>query len=211
MKKIFLSFLIGLFSISIPAALALTTMYSDLFGDEWYANSVKDLTEEGIIKGYDDNTYRPNEMVNRAELAVMLDRLIEQERARERVCDKLAIFNDYEWFSKLNTSYKEFPSSDPFPRTDIALEAGNGCLLSPFFVFVPGQDSVGCHEIFLYDIFDDELKKADFECGNEITGINSEYAPFTGFLGEGGKCTMYKGKYFFRENKVEVEERDCGR
>ena len=31
----------------------------------------------GIIKGYDDNTLRPNEYVTRAEYAVMLDRFLE--------------------------------------------------------------------------------------------------------------------------------------
>lgn len=42
----------------------------------WVYTHVMSLTEKGIIKGYDDNTFRPNLNLTRIELAVMLDRIL---------------------------------------------------------------------------------------------------------------------------------------
>ncbi|KPU27440.1 hypothetical protein TR13x_05050 [Caloranaerobacter sp. TR13] len=42
----------------------------------WAYTHVMSLTEKGIIKGYDDNTFRPNINLTRTELAVMLDRIL---------------------------------------------------------------------------------------------------------------------------------------
>jgi hypothetical protein len=211
MKKILIAFFVGIFVATIPAVFALSTIFSDVSGEEWYANSALSLNDKDIFQGYDDNTFRGSEYVNRAELSVILDRLLEYERDLDFHCDKLAVFNDYGWYDALNEKYKEYPSSDgPIaPHQNIDPENGEGCLDSPFFVFIPGQHNLGCHEIFMYDIHHDELIRGDFGCVNQFTGMNHEYASFTGFLGSGGACTIYNGKYFYRENKVEVESRNC--
>lgn len=41
----------------------------------WGADSIKKVIDQGIIPGYSDGTWRPNEPIKRAELAVILDRL----------------------------------------------------------------------------------------------------------------------------------------
>lgn len=41
----------------------------------WFTGAVYTLTSMGIIEGYDDGTYKPYNNVNRAEIAVLLDRL----------------------------------------------------------------------------------------------------------------------------------------
>ena len=56
---------------------AATQVFSDVPEDAWYTEAVNSLSEKGIIQGYPDGTFGPNNNVNRAELAVMLDRLIE--------------------------------------------------------------------------------------------------------------------------------------
>ena len=70
MKKSLYFFLFILF---IPAAYA-TSYFTDVPEGEWYEDSVSHLFDEGVIEGYEDDTYRPEAYVNRAELAVMLDR-----------------------------------------------------------------------------------------------------------------------------------------
>lgn len=75
MKKLSL-FLIGLIAGIVPTAFAAATIFSDVNDTDWYYEAVTSLQEKGIVAGYDDDTYRPSNNVNRAELAVMLDRLI---------------------------------------------------------------------------------------------------------------------------------------
>ncbi|PIQ79801.1 hypothetical protein COV81_00790 [Candidatus Peregrinibacteria bacterium CG11_big_fil_rev_8_21_14_0_20_41_10] len=59
------------------ATFAATIKFSDVAENMWYTNAVERLSQKGIITGYADGTFGPNKNVNRAELAVMLDRLIQ--------------------------------------------------------------------------------------------------------------------------------------
>lgn len=47
------------------------TSFSDISQNEWYAGYVSYLEKYGIIKGYDDNTFRPNSCVTRAEFVAI--------------------------------------------------------------------------------------------------------------------------------------------
>lgn len=75
MKKLPL-FLLGLLAGIIPTAFA-ATIFTDVDESAWYAEAVQSLTDKGIIKGYDDGTFKPSDNVNRAELAVTLNRLLD--------------------------------------------------------------------------------------------------------------------------------------
>ncbi|PKM43548.1 MAG: hypothetical protein CVV03_08550 [Firmicutes bacterium HGW-Firmicutes-8] len=49
------------------------------FADEipsWALGSVAAAVNQGIVKGYDDGTFQPNRVINRAEMAVMLDKAL---------------------------------------------------------------------------------------------------------------------------------------
>jgi len=48
--------------------------YKDI-ANAWGRDSIIKAIEKGIIPGYDDNTWKPNEPVKRADIAVILDRL----------------------------------------------------------------------------------------------------------------------------------------
>ena len=75
MKK--LSFLlIGFIAGLIPTAFA-ATVFTDVEESSWYYEAVQSLSEKDIIKGYEDGSFKPSDNVNRAELAVTLDRLID--------------------------------------------------------------------------------------------------------------------------------------
>jgi hypothetical protein len=73
MKKLPI-FLLGLLLGTIPTAFAVSMTFSDVSEDAWYYTSVSSLYNSGIVEGYTDNTYRPENSVNRAEMAVMLDK-----------------------------------------------------------------------------------------------------------------------------------------
>ena len=76
MKKTISLVVLGVLAGFISTVFALSTLFSDVPANSWYSSAVSSLAEKGIIKGYEDNTFRPENNVNRAELAVRLDRLI---------------------------------------------------------------------------------------------------------------------------------------
>jgi hypothetical protein len=74
--KIFTSAVLGVFLVS---ALALASggfyqYFSDVDEGDWYMEAVHSLRSMGVVDGYGDGSYQPTWNVNRAELAVMLDR-----------------------------------------------------------------------------------------------------------------------------------------
>ncbi|MFJ7953184.1 DUF6612 family protein [Lysinibacillus sp. NPDC096418] len=50
--------------------------FKDLNKSSEYYESITKLTALGVVKGYDDNTFRPNETVTRGQLAVMIARAL---------------------------------------------------------------------------------------------------------------------------------------
>lgn len=89
--KHFPLFVVGILVGAVPTAFAAATLFSDVDDSEWYYEAVASLEEKGIIQGYPDNTYKPSSYVNRAELAVTLDRLISYIENGEAVSSATAI------------------------------------------------------------------------------------------------------------------------
>ena len=79
MKKILFVFIVVVLSGSVVlAATELTglTNFVDIAPGSWYEASVAELQQKNIIQGYDDNTYKPAKAVNRAELAVVVSKVL---------------------------------------------------------------------------------------------------------------------------------------
>ena len=53
--------------------------YPDVTSDYWAAPQIKELTEKGVIVGYPDGTFQPDENVSRAEFASMAIKALGQE------------------------------------------------------------------------------------------------------------------------------------
>lgn len=51
--------------------------FSDVNSNDWFADSVEELSQIGVIEGYPDGTFKPSNNANRAEIAEMLSRLLE--------------------------------------------------------------------------------------------------------------------------------------
>ncbi len=52
-----------------------TVPFRDVMEDDWYAGAVVKLCDEKILSGYEDNTFRPQKPISRAEFAALLSRL----------------------------------------------------------------------------------------------------------------------------------------
>lgn len=81
MFKKFIWFIAGvLTALSFTTAIALSPIppFDDV-GEfsNWYRDAVRNMQLKGVIKGYDDYTFRPDNTLTRAEHVVTLDRLYE--------------------------------------------------------------------------------------------------------------------------------------
>lgn len=50
--------------------------FSDVTGDEWFANAIQDAVNLGLIGGYEDGTVRPNNNITRAESCAIVNRTL---------------------------------------------------------------------------------------------------------------------------------------
>ena len=55
--------------------------YTDLKPDHWAYPQIEELTNEGILVGYPDKSFHPDENVTRAEFATMVIKAVDQENA----------------------------------------------------------------------------------------------------------------------------------
>ena len=79
MKRLPPILLCAVLLISLAAsACAAGSGYTDVTGDEWYAEAVAVLREKGIMDGVGDNRFDPNGIFTRAQLATVLYRLADK-------------------------------------------------------------------------------------------------------------------------------------
>lgn len=75
MKKFVLGIVVGILVTLVPSAFAIKA-YPETFSDvpegEWYEPAITTLANNQIVDGYADGTFRPGELVNRAEVAKMI-------------------------------------------------------------------------------------------------------------------------------------------
>lgn len=76
-RNISLALLLGLF-IGVPVGSGLTNLFDDVSNvNSWYYDAVYSMKDKQIMTGYPDNTFQPNQNVTRAELAVVIDNLLD--------------------------------------------------------------------------------------------------------------------------------------
>lgn len=77
-------------SVAVPAASAAETKnFSDVKSDFWAAKEIYSLVEKGIIKGYKDNTYKPNQAIIRGQVANLVT-----EALQLPVPENVKVFDD---------------------------------------------------------------------------------------------------------------------
>ena len=79
MKNLF-KFLLSVMMLSASVGFAFA--YPDVSPNHWAAEQIKILTEQGVLVGYPDGTFQPDENVTRAEFASMAIKALGQEHAQ---------------------------------------------------------------------------------------------------------------------------------
>ena len=72
--------------------------FSDVNSSDWYGTTVATLADMGIVKGYEDGTFRPNAPITRAEFAAIATRFFEETGATYEPGTFTDITGD-EWFA----------------------------------------------------------------------------------------------------------------
>ncbi|OIQ56538.1 endo-1,4-beta-xylanase A precursor [Moorella thermoacetica] len=62
--------------------------FKDVKGDAWYAVAVTAAAGNGLVKGYEDGTFRPDNVITREELAAMLVRAVNLPAGEEKLAFK---------------------------------------------------------------------------------------------------------------------------
>ena len=85
---------------SIPEKGSVTTKYTDIPSNAWYAGYVKYLTNYGVVYGRGDKIFAPEDEITRAEFTVMAVRFFEvYGEGAEEIVEK------YEGFSDVSSGY----------------------------------------------------------------------------------------------------------
>ena len=65
----------------------ITCKFSDTSANAWYASPVMSAVEAGLVTGYENGTFRPNDKISRQDMAVMISRALEKYKGLEVVQD----------------------------------------------------------------------------------------------------------------------------
>ena len=81
-------------------AFTTSNTYSDVAYGKWYNNPISTMSALGIITGYPDGTFKPDQNITRAEAMTLINRVL--ERKPESPADLLTNMN--KWTDNLDTS-----------------------------------------------------------------------------------------------------------
>lgn len=73
--------------------------FPDVSAEQWFYSAVQAAAQEGWIHGYEDGTFRPEQSITRAEVASIVNHMLERcadQKYAEEYCAKLNTFTDVE-------------------------------------------------------------------------------------------------------------------
>lgn len=70
------------------------TDFNDVSSDDWFAPYISSAVSQGIIKGYDDGTFKPQNPITREEISSLLSSIIDLKLSEEEVEEILSEFKD---------------------------------------------------------------------------------------------------------------------
>lgn len=69
-----------------------SSSFEDVNAELWYYDAISKGVSNGIVTGFPDNTFKPNDIISRQDIAVILDRVLQQEGEYEE--ETANSFND---------------------------------------------------------------------------------------------------------------------
>ena len=81
-------------ALALPAGAAEDRSFSDVEG-HWATGFIGALVKAGCINGYEDETFRPDRAVSRAEFAALLNRVAGRENIDHNVLEYVDVLFDF--------------------------------------------------------------------------------------------------------------------
>jgi len=100
----------------VPEPVPQTGAFSDLSPSHWAYNDIMDMVEMGILSGYPDGTFRPNNVVTRAEFAKIMVQALELSTTRPRSATFADVGPDH-WAFEDVESARDYLTGYYNPRT----------------------------------------------------------------------------------------------
>lgn len=123
-----------------PAAQAQSTRFSDVSASYWAQPFVESLADRGVITGFPDGSFRPNDPVSRAQFAAMLDKAfpIASQRSPQVFGDvpsnywaRTAVDSAYSRGFMSGYTGNRFQPEQSIPRVQALVSLGSGLNLTP--------------------------------------------------------------------------------
>lgn len=92
--------------------------FEDINGDEWYAESIFKMADRGLLKGYEEGTFKPQQSITRAETLAILAR-IEKENGT---------YEELRGYEKILAPYKDADQVPAWVEVDVAWAIEKGLI-----------------------------------------------------------------------------------
>jgi hypothetical protein len=113
--------------------------FTDVSSDNWASPFIQELSTRGIIKGFRDGSFRPNEQVSRAQYASMLTAAFSVSNTRDRVSFR-DVPTSFWAYSAIQSAYTkgfmsgynsgDFRPNESIPRAQALISLSNGLRLA---------------------------------------------------------------------------------
>ena len=95
MRKIISTLLVIVFVFAmVPGVFAVE--FSDVANNKWYSAPISYCKDQGLVSGYSDGTFKPNNNITRAEFCVMLNKVSERLNLKKKSITDAASCKQYE-------------------------------------------------------------------------------------------------------------------
>lgn len=138
MKKYFLGFVAGILLSFFSVTLAASSIFYDVPGDAWYSTAINNLALKGIINGYPDKSFKPQNGVSRAEVTVMMNNLLTYIEGKDAQIVLEEQFLDYDY--DFEVKYPSGWTVQKYENGEIT-KFGKGDLVK---VTSPNNDAIFC-------------------------------------------------------------------
>ncbi|MFN6566581.1 S-layer homology domain-containing protein [Dendronalium sp. ChiSLP03b] len=120
--------------IAVSPSLAQTT-FSDVSSNYWAAQFIQELSQRGVIAGFPDGSFRPEEAVTRAQFAAMVNKAFQKAQQRQPI-SFIDVPSDYWASSAIQQAYtigflsgypgNRFEPNQAIPRQQVLVSLANG-------------------------------------------------------------------------------------
>jgi hypothetical protein len=132
--------IVGIISVLSQNPVQAQTTFSDVRSDDWAAPFIRALVDRGVIAGFQDGSFRPNEPVTRAQFAALVEKAFDRPPVREATCFA-DLPSGYWATSAIDAAYREgflsgypkniFNPAQPMPRAQVLVALTSGLQFKP--------------------------------------------------------------------------------